>query len=188
MLNLGIYSSNVLRATGDLVVGLQASWVTGSFILVTLSTRLLVEYLGALMLGDVIFHKYLRTGDLEKAQERAGRLVYGARSPVKLPWGGETPFKSYSPMEYVRCLESGGPEWSGTYNFLCESCHPNSLQHLWLLSAGPSFDNWSNASFARHGHEILEQRLQAAEGAVAGIVKASEKLVASALPYVGDLK
>ena len=32
MLNLGIYSSNVLRATGDLVVGLQASWVTGSFI------------------------------------------------------------------------------------------------------------------------------------------------------------
>ena len=72
------------------------------------------------MLGDVSFHKYLRTGDLERAQERAGRLVYGARSPVKLPWGGETPFKSYSPMEYVRCLESGGPEWSGTYNFLCE--------------------------------------------------------------------
>jgi len=103
---------------------------------------------------------------------------------VALPWGGTTPFKSYSAMKFVKCLDQQVPGWLETYNFLCESCHPNSLQHLWLMSAGPSHDNWSNEKFAQHGHELLDRTLSAAEKATKDIAVASCQVFATTLPLI----
>ncbi len=69
-LNFGLHTLNTLRATREMVHGVKENWASGRFILVTFCARLIVEYLGALSVGEKILTQYALSKDLQKAKKR----------------------------------------------------------------------------------------------------------------------
>lgn len=112
------------------------------------------------------------------------RLIAGSRSPVKLPWGGETHAKSYSVMKFIQHLEKCEPGTEQMYNFLCESCHPSYFQQSYFWMAGIEDDNWTNDVFREHAHALLEQLILAGERAALGLTKATEHVTAVSRPFI----
>ena len=112
------------------------------------------------------------------------RLIFGARSPVQLPWGDFPSVLPYSVLEFMRLLESEKGGLMSEYEHLCEACHPNSIQNSYFFMMGKTGDNWNNEGFKSHANILLEQLLEISEKIVVGIADDTEELLSIASEYV----
>jgi hypothetical protein len=173
------------RSAGQLCYSIKDFWVSGRFLPVSLSTRLLMEVWGAgEFLRREILEKLEQTDDFEVAQKKVSKFLFGSKSEVPLPRGGVSDEKPIHVMDMVRQADVAAPGAMADYEFLCDACHPCHLQHTYLMFAGSDHDNWSNTKFASYGHQILDRTLKAAEGSVKGITEAGIAILDRTMPVI----
>ena len=159
-------------------------WRNGLFTTISLPARLVYELWGAAHFAWQTLVRMHESGKVDIALARSQRLVLGARSEVRLPWGGTTDEKSIHVMDFVRSLADIHPSAEDTYDFLCESCHPSYLRLTTWSLAGPPLQNWTNEKFREHGHALIDRTLQAVERALEGIALDTTKTLELALTYI----
>ena len=174
-----------VRSADELCSSIEALWISGRFLTISLSVRLLIEMWGAVEFARrEIMEKLEQTNDLEAAQRKISRFLLGANSDVPLPWGGVSGKNLVHVMEMVRQAEVASPGTKANYDFLCDASHPCYLQHTYLMLAGSKHDNWSNSMFAAYGHQMLDRTLKAAEDATKGIAEAGIVIIDASMPVI----
>jgi hypothetical protein len=87
-------------------------------------------------------------------------------------------------LDFVRAANATAPGAMDDYVFLCDAAHPSYVPHTLLLFAGTTYDNWSNETFAKYMHPVLDRTLRVAETALAGIEKAGLDICHRCLPPI----
>ncbi len=176
-----------LRSSIDLAAGAEAEWVAGRFVLVTLSIRLMVEYAGATALALATAERLRKCAaeeELKQIADRVGRLIHGSRSPVRLPWGGQTNKLAINVQTFVDELERTKPGSREDYAFLCEGSHPCYFQQFYLHSMGANGDNWSNAVFAAYGQELAAKLVQIGSTIVGSLASDANSISDQLSPFL----
>ena len=94
------------RSADELCSSIEDLWISGRFLTVSLSVRLLIEIWGAVeFLRREIMEKLEKTNDLEAAQRKVSKFLLGAKSDVPLPWGGDSGKNLVHVMDMVRQAE-----------------------------------------------------------------------------------
>ena len=187
---LAALNTSLFVVTGCVAPALQGAlafsilWREGLFGTISLPARFLLELWGAAHFARQTLGRMEESGDVRVALRRIQRLVLGARSEVRLPWGGLSGEKSIHVMDFVRSLADVYPGVEGTYDFLCESCHPSLLRLMTWSLVGSVYDNWTNERFRAEAHPVVDRTLQAVEGALDGIVLDATQTLEMALPYI----
>lgn len=145
-------------------------WSKGRMIGVASLVRSSLEYWAAIHFANHIFGRYEKDKNIDLITEQYLRLT-GARTPVKLPWGGETSTESYSVMKFVEMLDKSYSGILSAYATLSEGTHPNYHQNFYFYMASKAGDNFSNDSFRTHAHSILTQIVDTTEVIVDGLAK-----------------
>lgn len=161
--SLMIFARGGTITIGQLLDNVYLLWTEGRMIGINGLVRFSVEYWAAIHFGYNIILKYQDDMDLDEAIRICQRLTMSGKTPVKLPWGGETQEESYSVMKFINELSQDSDSISNVYAFLCEGSHPNALQNTYFSMAGSLYDNYSNDKFKKHAHELLEQTTGAVE-------------------------
>ena len=185
-LNLAIFTLNgCLMPLQQSPTALSNLWQAGYMSLITLSVRFALEVAGGVAYARWVWRQLELTGDVAKAMERAGRLLWGARSSVELPWGGSATMTSINVMNFIdKMAASGYKEARLDYEFLCESCHPSFLQHVfWNMVSVPSSD-FKNPLFEARMRAQLEQTVSSLEKACTFASTQAEDLLVEVLPSV----
>lgn len=182
---LCIYVCGSYRSAHELTKSLLTLWSNGNYLSATLCIRHLMEIWGAsAYVNRQLLQKWHRTGDIESATAKVRKLLSGSRSGVSLPWGDDSNIKPIHVMDFIREAEDACPGAMKTYEFLCDGCHPSFNQNTYLLFAGAEYDNWSNKTFEKYAHGILNRSLSAAEQALRGIAINGVDALEAALPTV----
>lgn len=190
MTQLVLFNISSLRVSHDLTKAAELLFREGRITSVCLQLRLLFEFWGATAFASALCDRVRNAANLEDAATLEtvvvpiNRLIAGSRSPVKLPWGGETRATSYNVMNFIQHLEKCEPGTKREYDFLCEACHPSFVQHSYFWMAGSAGDNWTNEVFREHAHALLEQLISAGEKATLGLAKATEHVTAVSRPFI----
>lgn len=172
VLALGVYALTAVRVVSLLLDSLWYRWSIGMLISAPLEVRLTLEYRASIRFCLELTRaiRILEEGDkLQQAMEHCARLVVGSRVPIKLPHGEMSQAKSFSVMEFIRRLEDAQKGWLADYEFLCEACHPNAMQHMYFVMSSMTYDNWSNEGFKGQAHEILVQTIAICAKTVEGL-------------------
>jgi hypothetical protein len=112
-----------------------------------------------------VLGKLDKTGDMNKALERADHLLVGSK--VRVNWRSDAEhIQPTNVMAFIKAANEISPGTEAIYNFLCDSSHPSFMQHMALLFAGPEYDNWNNETFASEAVGILEKTIMAAESSI----------------------
>lgn len=175
---------------GCVPFALQASvaflnlWRNGLFATISLPARFLFELWGGTHFARQTLEQMHKSGEVDRALAKTRRLVLGVRSEVELPWGGLADDKSIHVMDFVRSLADVYSQAEGTYDFLCESCHPSYLRLTTWSLAGPPIQNWRNERFREQAHDLIDRTLHAVEQALNGITLDAIEALELALPYI----
>jgi hypothetical protein len=145
------------------------NWNCGVFEILSLFVRFLFEIWGATHYAKNLLKKMKESEDPLLFSKKFQRLYCGARSEVEDPWGRIVTEKSVNVMDFIRSLEDIYPDAERTYNFLCESCHPNDFMIMYWTMAGPFLSNFENESFSLQGHKLINDTLFAMEKALKGL-------------------
>jgi len=166
-----MFANTSVRVSESWLVHTIALWKEGRMTGVTPLIRLLLEYWGAVCVNNDILRQAIIKRDFDGAAPKSMRLTTGARSPVKLPWGGETNEKSIHVMDFVRRAGEEDKNAVGDYDFLCEACHPSFVQHFYFYIASKTYDDGSvpAENAMKHVESLLDQTAKACERAVLGI-------------------
>ncbi len=89
-------------------------------------------------------------------------------------------------MEFVRAADVYAVGMASEYKFLCDAAHPTFHPSFHLLLAGAMYDNWTNDTFARAMHPVLDRTLKAAEAALGGIERVGSDIAALCLPAISQ--
>ena len=146
-------------------------WESGSFILVPLNTRFLLESWARVHYANDIIIKLVNTSDIEKADERTERLTFGSRVESTLPWGEAVEVKSIHINDCIRTLGDVYPEYQSDYDYLSESSHPSFLENTYFMLAGPPMANWKNESYKKMMKPKLDKCFLILENSVVGIIQ-----------------
>jgi len=157
-------------------------WREGRMVGVSGLVRFSVEYWAAIYFGLRIIRTYLQDNNLEEALRKTSRLTQSCKTPVRLPWGGETVDVAYSVSTFVDALSKERSKVRDHYDFLSEASHPNFLQNMYFMMAGRVHDNFSNETFRVYAHEILDKTVTTLEEAVLGTLTHAGETVRLALP------
>jgi hypothetical protein len=150
--------------------------------------RFSLEYWAAIFFGLRIIRTYLRDADLEEAARETGRLTLSAKTPVKLPWGGETVNVAYSIMTFIDALARERPQVMDHNTFLSEASHPNFLRNTYFITASKEYDNFSNEAFRTHAHELLDHTVTIVKEVVGGTLEHANETVRLASPLCANFK
>ncbi len=183
-INLVLFVLGCMTFTDQAVTVFLNLWRNGLFTTISLPARLMYELWGATHFARHTLSQMHDSGKVDKALAIVQRLTLGARSEVRLPWGGTATESSIHVMDFVRSLADIYPQAENTYDFLCESCHPSYLRLTTWSLAGPPLYNWTNEKFREHGHSLIDRTLQAVEQALDGIALDTTKTLELALPYI----
>ena len=188
IIQLVIFSAGTLRVSSELTKAAELLFRQGRITSTCLQFRLLYEFWAATAYASHLSERVRDEPMLDEIACSIDRLVQGSRSPVRLPWGGETPTTSFNVMKFIQHLERRVSGTEETYNFLCETCHPSHFQQTYLWMAGSEGDNWTNDVFREHTHTLLEKLIVAGEGASLGLAEATQCITAISMPFVAGLK
>jgi hypothetical protein len=155
-------SLHVARAIRDL-------WVSGLFVVVPLNARFVLESWGGIHYAKRTLERLIREGDVEKAENKANRLTFGARSEVHLPFGGMATENSINILTFIDELHDVKDDARDLYDFLSEASHPNLFQNSYFLLAGPPLANWTNEKFRTHVHTLLDKTVSGLQSSISGI-------------------
>ena len=172
-----IFSRNGVLIVEQLLGSVLLLWSGGRMVGIPSLVRAALEYWAAVHFACHIFDRYENDKDIKLAFEQCRRLTQGARTPVKVPWGGETDSSSYSVLKFVELLDKSYAGISDAYAVLSEGTHPNHFQNVYFLFASNGHDNFTNDSFRTHAHALLSQVLDAAEMTVDGLTSDHQKLM-----------
>jgi hypothetical protein len=154
-------------------------WESGNFILVPLNTRFLLESWARVHYAINVINKLDSTRDIDKAEERVGRLTFGTRSEINLPWGGKSSeVKSIHINDCLLALNDVYPDYQDDYDFLSESSHPSFFENMYFMLAGPPLANWKNRSYQQTMKPKLDRCFQILETCIVGIVQDANYLLA----------
>lgn len=176
--------SGCVAHAGGAAAAFSILWRNGLLAATSLPARLVLELWGAAHYARQTLEQMEGSGEARRALKTSQRLVVGVRSEVQLPWGGFSEEKSIHVMEFVRSLADVYPEAEGTYDFLCESCHPSFLRLTSWLLAGPVMHNWANERFAQSAHGMIDRTFRAVERALEGISVDAARTLQTALTYI----
>jgi hypothetical protein len=182
-ISLFVVSGCVAHA-GGAAAAFSILWRNGLLATISLPARLVLELWGAAHFARQTLEQMERSGDAHRALQTSQRLLVGVRSDVQLPWGGFSEQKSIHVMEFVRSLADVYPEAEGTYDFLCESCHPSFLRLTSWSLAGPALQNWENETFRQSAHGLVDRTLRAVERALEGIGVDAAHTLETGLTYI----
>ena len=183
-INLSMFVLGCMTFTDQAVKTLLTLWRNAMLTTISLPARLVYELWGAVHFAGQTLTQMQDPSKIEQTLRRTQRLTIGARSEVKLPWGGTTEERSIHVMDFVRSLTDAYPQAEDTYAFLCESCHPSYLRlTIWSLTGRP-LSNWTNKKFRETAHDLIEHTLQAVEQALEGIALDTTKTLILALSYI----
>lgn len=185
--SLAMFSRSGLTVVEQLFDNVGLLWSQGRMIGISGMVRFSVEYWGAVAFGKEILMSYTVDKNIESAYRRTARLVYSAKTPVRLPWGGRTENVAYSVMNFIDALTVERPSIRDDYNFLSEASHPNFFQNFYFLMASKTHDNFSNNSFKAHAHEILERTILVMEKVSDGLTADATCICEVAIPLLGDI-
>lgn len=172
-IRLGVYANNIFSSARVVSREIESQWRNGSFVLIPISVRFILESWGAIHFSRTTLERLLTEKNVKREEERVNRLTHGSRidkqSMVQLPFGGETNKQSFNVMNFIDSLSDVGNEPAEGYNFLCEASHPNCFQSTYFQLAGPPLSNWGNENYKQHGHQLLNKTVEIMELAMAGI-------------------
>jgi hypothetical protein len=181
---LAAFAKNGLTVVDQLFDNTGLLWSEGRMIGISGLVRFSLEYWAAVFFALKIVRTYLKDGNLDEAARKAGRLAFSAKTPVKLPWGGETVNSAYSVLTLIDALNVERPEVRRQYEFLSEASHPNFLQNTCFIMASRVYDNFSNEAFRSHAHDLLDRTLSALEQSVHGTFEHGGEVMKLTLPLL----
>ncbi|HVJ39967.1 MAG TPA: hypothetical protein VM639_00660 [Dongiaceae bacterium] len=176
ILQLALFVLSGIKVVQLILDSLIHRWSIGMLISAPLEIRLIMEYRAAISFGLEIAAQLEDKEKYEKAFERCIRLTTGSKTPILLPWGEMSAVKSFSTMEFVRHLEELDSGVLADYEYLCESSHPNAMQHMYLVMASKTYDNWGNEQFKKHAHEMLDRCVEICMRSVVGLAKSAQDM------------
>lgn len=181
---LATYAVNLFAMACQVRSIVRDQWLAGLFLVVPLNTRFVLEAWGAIHFARLTLDRLVQEGDLKREEQRTNRLTFGARSQVRLPWGGIADMQSFNVLEFVRGLTDVRPDAEELYNFLSEASHPNMIQNFYFQMAGPPISNWDNQAFNNHGHSLLNRTLEAFEASARGMEQDVAMLLKNGTQYI----
>lgn len=164
-----LYANNLFSISFQSFPELKSLWASGQFVLVPLVTRYIYECWGAMHYARKTLQRLIAEGNIERETQRVNRLTFGARSEVKLPFGGNAEEQSINVLTFIQSLSDVNSSSEEKYAFLSEACHPNMFQSSYFQMAGPPLSNWENEKFKSHAHELLEKTVVIIEDMCNGI-------------------
>ncbi len=186
--HLALFARNGTIVVDQLLDNVGLLWSQGRMVGVSGLIRFALEYWAAVNFGLGILNAMQSGLDIQKAGEKAARLTFSGKTPVKLPWGGTTNNVAYSVLTFIDGLKGVEPEARDFYDFLCEASHPNFLQNTYFIMASRRYTNFSNESFEAHAHELLNKNIEIAEKAAAGMARDVAAILEKTLPMFSKLR
>ena len=180
--DLASFAQHGVAAVDQLFDNVRFLWREGRMVGVSGLVRFSVEYWAAIYFGLRIIRTYLQDNNLEEAARKTSRLTQSGKTPVRLPWDGETVDVAYNVKTFVDALAKERSKVSDHYNFLSQASHPNFLQNTYFMMASKVHDNFSNETFRVYAHEILDKTVTILEEAVLGTLMHAGETVRLALP------
>lgn len=185
--SLATFVNSGITVVDQLFDNVGLLWSQGRVVGISGLVRFSLEYWAAVHFALTIITAYLKDGNIEEAARKTGRLTFSGKTPVRLPWGGETTNVAYSVMTLLDRLVLVHHEVKGSYDFLSEASHPNFLQNFYFIMASRVYDNFSNEAFRIYAHEILDRTVGILERAVHGTLEDAARTVELSLPLCRDL-
>lgn len=173
-----------LRTAREVVFSGSKLWLQGHFLLAATAVRMLLELHGQLAWVHQEAVVAIERGDLELAQARLAKVIFGSNTAIPFVRGGLGPHPLVNVMDFVRAGEIALPGSMDDYKFLCDGAHPSYMLQSWLLFAGPDHDNWTNETFARQADALLERIVATAERCLPSIEEIASKVLAACVPEV----
>jgi hypothetical protein len=133
--HLALFAWNGTIVVDQLLDKVGLLWSQGRMGGVSGLIRFAMEYWAAVYFGLSILNAMQSGLDIQKASEKAARLTFSGKTPVKLPCGGTTINVAYSVLTFIDGLKSVEPQARDFYDFLCEVSHPNFLQNTYFIMA-----------------------------------------------------
>jgi len=186
VIRIALYANSVFSVSFQSFSEIKSLWSSGQFVLIPLVVRYLYECWGAVHYSRKTVQRLIAEEDIERELKRVNRLTFGARSEVKLPFGGNAEEKSINVLTFIQSLSDIDSNSEEQYGFLSEACHPNMFQSTYFQLAGPPLSNWENESFKKHGHELLEKTVVIIETMSSGIQDDLFNILNSCQNYVGQ--
>jgi hypothetical protein len=181
--SIALFAQNGAIVADQLIDNIGLLWSQGRMVGVSGLARFAVEYWAAVYFGKKILSDYMADKNLEEAVRKGARLTFGAKTPVRLWWGGETANPAYSVMTFIDRLSAVRPDIKASYDFLSEASHPNFVQNMYFVIASHVYDNFSNDTFKAYAHEILERTVSIIETVAGGLAADVMEIVTMALPF-----
>jgi len=155
--------------TRETVHAIDVLWGNGSLSAVSPLVRIIYEIWGVSNFLFLALENYEKISDIEKLGKVVNKVFEGVRSEVLMPYGTPASEMPIHVLDSVRLLNKEHSNALTTYEYLCESSHPNYPRYIewWLL--GKEGDNWSNKVVQKRGHELLENTVKALEQSVEGV-------------------
>jgi hypothetical protein len=125
---------------------------------------------------------------LDEAGRKTARLTFSAKTPVALPWGGQTTNQAYNILTFIQKLTNTYGHAEDDYDFLSEGSHPSFLQNTYFIMASKTYDNWSNESFRAHADRILERTISVIEATARGLLIDADTTFKVCTPLLVGLK
>jgi hypothetical protein len=182
--HLASFAQNGLIVVDQLFDNVGLLWSQGRMVGISGLVRFSLKYWAAVFFALKIHRTYLKDQDLEEAARKTGRLTFSGKTPVKLPWGGQTENVAYSILTLIDALNKERPTVRAAYDFLSEASHPNFLQNTYFIMSSRVYDNFSNEALRTHAHQILDRTLGALEQSVHGTIEHGGELIQLTLPLL----
>ena len=180
--SLAMFSRSGVIVVDQLLDNIGLLWSEGRMVGIGGLVRFALEYWAAIHFGRKISENYFSDGNIEIATQKTAKLTHSGKTPVKLPWGRFTTNPAYSVATFLQLLEKSHPHTKEDYDFLSEATHPNFLQNFYFIMASRTYDNFSNDTFKKHAHGLLENVVVAIERIAAGLSEDVEASIRSILP------
>jgi hypothetical protein len=176
--SLRLFGGVTASVTVQSVQAICDLWESGHFILVPLNTRFLLESWARVHYAINVTNKLASTRDIDKAEERVGRLTFGTRSEINLPWGGKSSeLNSIHINDCLLTLNDVYPDYQADYDFLSESSHPSFFENSYFMIAGPPLANWKNRSYQQTMKPKLNRCFQILESSIVGVIQDANYLL-----------
>lgn len=177
-----LYAISVARSATEIGEGAQRAWFGGQFLAASVLIRVLLELWGAIEYAEQHILRKIEEPNLAVAKARATKLLVGSNSGATHNPAVRAEVPPVNVMEFVRSAEVASPGIIEEYKFLCDAAHPTFMPGSHLLFAGAIYDNWTNETFAKSMHPVLDRTLKAAETSLAGIEKTGMKILTRCIP------
>lgn len=181
-----LYAIGVARSATEIGEGAQRAWFGGQFLAASVLIRVLLELWGAMEYAEQRVLRKIEESDLTVADARILKLLAGSNTGVTHSPAVRVEVSPVNVMEFVRSADVVSPGIIDEYKFLCDAAHPTFMAGSHLLFAGAIYDNWTNETFAKNMHPVLDRTLKAGEAGLAGIERTGMAIVARCIPPIRE--